>query len=95
MLNLYYKPSCPYCRRVLQANETIAAPLVLIDVLTDPAHIATVIEKGGKRQVPYLEDTERGVSLYESLDIIEYLRTQYGDDKVVEIKDVGNVCPIE
>jgi glutaredoxin 3 len=95
MLNLYYKPSCPYCQRVLQANDGIQAPLVLHDVLADPAHLAALIEKGGKRQVPYLEDTDRGISMYESLDIIEYLRSHYGQGKDVKWDEVGNVCPIE
>lgn len=95
MLNLYYKPTCPYCQRVLAANETIKAPVELKDVLTDPANKAELLEKGGKPQVPFLEDTDRGVSLYESMDIIEYLRTHYGNGIAVEVKDVGNVCPID
>jgi glutathione S-transferase len=95
MLNLYYKPTCPYCQRVLSANETIAAPLELKNVLGDPAIMAELVEKGGKPQVPYLEDTNRGVSMYESMDIIEYLRQHYGNGVAVEVKDVGNVCPID
>ena len=30
---------------------------------------------GGKRQVPFLVDTDRNIQMYESDDIIEYLKT--------------------
>ncbi len=95
MLHLYYKPTCPYCQRVLEANKTINASLVLRDILADEATMTELIEKGGKRQVPFLEDTDRGVSLYESLDIIEYLRVHYGQGKQVVVPGIGNVCPID
>ena len=73
MLNLYYKPSCYYSARVFAANEKIGAELVLRDVSADPATKAALLEKGGKTQTPFLEDTDRGVSMYESLFIIAYL----------------------
>jgi glutathione S-transferase len=95
MLNLYYKPTCPYCQRVLAANETIKAPLELKNVLGDPAIMAALVQKGGKSQVPYLEDTDRGISMYESMDIIEYLRKNYGNGVSVTVAEVGNVCPID
>ncbi|MBY0538029.1 glutathione S-transferase N-terminal domain-containing protein [Patescibacteria group bacterium] len=95
MLNLYIKTGCPYCLRVLEANETIKAPLVLRNISENPQLREELIEKGGKAQAPYLEDTDRGVSMYESLDIIEYLKVNYGNGETVEIKTVGNVCPID
>ncbi len=33
-----------------------------------------LLEKGGKKQVPFLVDSERGVSIHESSDIIDHLR---------------------
>ncbi len=95
MLNLYYKPTCPYCQRVLLANETIKAPLVLLNVSADLILMDELIAKGGKQQVPFLEDTYRSVSLYESLDIIAYLEKHYGNGEIVQVPEVGNVCPIE
>ena len=95
MLNLYYKPSCPYSQRVLKANETINAPLLLLDVRADERAMDDLIKKGGKRQVPYLEDTVRNVSMYESLDIIEYLAKHYAAGVVPVTTHPGNVCPIE
>ncbi len=95
MLNLYIKTHCPYCLRVLDANTVIGAPLSVLDTSIHPQLKAELLEKGGKTQAPYLEDTDRGVSMYESLDIIEYLKEHYGNGGTVEIKNVGNVCPID
>jgi len=95
MLNLYYKPACPYCQRVLTANEEIGATLILLDVGADAALRAELIAKGGKKQVPFLEDVTRGVTLYESGDIIDYLAEHYGQGKEVAVPTVANVCPIE
>ncbi len=95
MLNLYVKTGCPYCKRVLEANETIKAPLTLLNISEDSALKAELIEKGGIAQAPYLEDTDRGVSMYESLDIIDYLSKEYGGGQKVEVATVGNVCPID
>lgn len=36
-----------------------------------------LVELGGKQQVPFLVDPERGVSMYESLDIIAYVEEHY------------------
>ena len=35
----------------------------------------SLINIGGKRQVPFLVDRERNIQMYESNDIIEYLKT--------------------
>ncbi len=95
MLTIYYKPTCPYCQRVLVANESIKAPLELKNVSADHSFMEEVITQGGKQQVPYLVDTERGVAMYESADIIEYLATHYGDGTVPDTPAPGNVCPID
>lgn len=95
MLNLYIRTHCPYSVRVLEANEVIKAPLHICDINVNPEFRAELISKGGMAQVPFLEDTERNVSLYESIDIIEYLKEHYGNGVAVAIKQVGNVCPID
>lgn len=95
MLTLYVKPYCPYCARVIAVNGAIKAPLVYKDITADAAVRAELLEKGGKSQVPYLDDTDRGVSMYESGDIIDYLQTHYGNGAAPIVPEAGNVCPIE
>ncbi len=95
MLHLYYKPTCPYCQRVLQANEQIGAKLHLLDVSASDDLREELVAKGGKKQVPFLVDDEKKTMLYESGDIIEYLRVHYGKGGVVDAPQAVNVCPID
>ena len=74
MFTLYYKPTCPFCQRVLQMAENFNIELDLKDVSESDEALAELLEKGGKEVVPFLVDTEKGVSMYESSDIIDYLR---------------------
>ncbi len=73
MLTLYYRPSCPYCQAVLGEIEALSIKVTLKDISADPALIDELVKLGGKKQVPYLVDTERGEKMYESQDIIAYL----------------------
>lgn len=54
----------------------------LKDVSADEALKAELIEKGGKKQVPYLVDADRGEAMYESSDIIAYLGEHYASSGV-------------
>ena len=77
MLTLYFKPTCPYCQRVLGEVEEMGLKLDLRDISADESVAAELEEKGGKRQVPFLVDGEKGTSMYESGDIIDYLKENY------------------
>ena len=77
MLSLYYKESCPFCQRVFEIAENLKVEFDLKDIEADEAIAAELVELGGKRQVPYLVDTDRDVAMYESADIIDYIREHY------------------
>lgn len=74
MFTLYYKPTCPFCQRVMQMAENFNVELELKDITESEEALAELLEKGGKQVVPFLVDSERGVSMYELSDIIDYLR---------------------
>lgn len=74
---LYYKPSCYYCQIVLRFSKENHIQLELRDIVGEPMNATALIAHGGKRQVPYLIDNEKGVSMYESEDIITYLQNNY------------------
>lgn len=76
MLTLYYRPTCPFCHKVLEAASTLDVELEKKDI-TDLANTEALVARGGKRQVPYLVDSELGVEMYESNDIIDYLTEHY------------------
>ncbi|HET8581038.1 MAG TPA: glutathione S-transferase N-terminal domain-containing protein [Candidatus Paceibacterota bacterium] len=71
-MELYYRPTCPYCKKVLMAADLLGIPLTLHDI-GEPEHAAALIARGGKQQVPYLVDAGAGVEMYESDDIVAYL----------------------
>jgi len=76
MLTLYVKTRCPFCHKVLDTGKELGVEFEEKNI-ADDAVAAELIARGGKRQVPYLVDWERGVEMYESGDIDAYLREQY------------------
>jgi glutathione S-transferase len=60
----------------MQMAENFNIELDLRDITESDEILAELVEKGGQQQVPFLVDTENGVSMYESNDIIDYLREQ-------------------
>lgn len=68
---LYYKKTCPYCQKVLSFMKENDIEMPLVDIL-EGSNADELIKIGGKRQVPCL--IIDGKPLYESGDIIEYLR---------------------
>ena len=68
---LYVKHACPYCQRVLRFMEDNKITMDVRDTL-QPGNQNDLIRIGGKKQVPCL--VKDGKALYESADIIAYLR---------------------
>jgi glutathione S-transferase len=78
MLKLFVRRGCQYCEKVLVANHAdIGADLELCYVEREE-HLKSLLEQGGKKQVPFLVDEERDIAMYESDDILEYLAEYYG-----------------
>lgn len=73
MLTLYVRAGCPFCHRVLAVSEELGISFDEKDI-ADDAVAAELVARGGKRQVPYLVDSDRGAEMYESEDIAAYLR---------------------
>lgn len=91
MLTLYIKDNCRFSKKALAALEEVGVSCEVKNI-KDPAVATELIEKGGKKQVPFLDDadpcTSAGhitpclvhdeVMMYESEDIADYLRKNYG-----------------
>lgn len=74
MFDLYIMETCPYCKKVMAFLEEKKVEYNKIDI-ANKSNEDNLIRLGGKRQVPFFVDKERNVQMYESSDIIEYLKT--------------------
>ena len=73
MIELYVLDSCPYSQKVMKYLEENHIEYVKHDV-SEPKNYEALQEIGGKSQVPFLFDKDKDLKLYESDDIIEYLK---------------------
>ncbi len=72
-LKLYIRKTCPFCDKVLRyIKEKNILNIEIIDVKKKKKMEKELEEKGGKNQVPCLLIDD--YYLYESLDIINYLK---------------------
>ncbi|PSQ12883.1 glutaredoxin [Halobacteriales archaeon QS_5_70_15] len=87
MLELYQAEGCPHCAKVRDALTDLGVSYVIHnprlpggeggDVLNERTY-REMTELGGQDQIPYLVDTAREETLYESDDIVEYVQEHYG-----------------
>lgn len=76
MLTLYHNSTCPFYHRVLDTIQELGLEVEERDI-GDSAVADELMARGGKLQVPYLFDSAQNVGMYESMDIIAYLREHY------------------
>jgi glutathione S-transferase len=77
-LDLWSFESSPYCRRAREVLCELELPYTLHNVAKGSPGRPAFIERSGKMQVPYLEDPNTGTKMFESRDIVRYLRATYG-----------------
>ena len=72
---LYVGTVCRFCKKVEDFMKENNIDIPLVNINEDREAMMELMEKGGKRQVPCLyHDSEY---LYESDDIIEFLKENY------------------
>lgn len=70
---LYYKPTCPYCRKVTSFMKTADITMEMRNTL-EPGVADELVALNGRTQVPCL--VIDGKPMLESDDIIAHLRSQ-------------------
>lgn len=68
---LYYKDTCPFCKRVLRFMEKMDVTCEMKDT-TNSKNFDELLNIGGKTQVPCM--VIAGKPMYESMDIINYIK---------------------
>ena len=74
MIDLFILETCPYCKKVMSYMDENGMKYNKIDI-ANKASEESLINIGGKRQVPFMVDKDRNIQMYESADIIEYVKT--------------------
>ena len=74
MIELFMLSTCPYCHKVMDYMDAHGIEYKMIDI-NDRQNEEVLIKIGGKRQVPFIVDKEHNIGMYESDDILEYLKT--------------------
>lgn len=78
LLELWSFEASPYCRRVRETLTRLGLDYRVHNVGKRGRRRPELVALGGKMQVPYLVDPNTGSALYESNDIVAYLRQTYG-----------------
>ncbi len=73
MLDLYILETCPYCRKVMDYFEANGIKFNKKNI-SDKENREELIKLGGHEQVPFLCDTSNHKCMYESDDIISYVK---------------------
>jgi glutathione S-transferase len=76
-LELWSFEASPYCRLVREELSSLEIPYLLHNVAKGSPSRAAFIARSGKMQVPYLADPNTGSEMFESADIVTYLRATY------------------
>ena len=74
MIELFMLSTCPYCHKVMDYMDAHGIEYKMIDI-NDRQNEEVLIKIGGKRQVPFIVDKEHNIEMYESDDILEFLKT--------------------
>lgn len=71
---LFVGTACPHCKKVENFMEENNIKIEIVNINEDREAMKELIQNGGKRQVPCL--FHDGKYLYESNDIIEFLKNK-------------------
>lgn len=77
MIIFYARPTCPYCAKVRSVLDELGISYDEKDINNEEV-LQDLLARGGKKMVPYIVDDETGTEMYESDDIVTYLKEQYG-----------------
>ena len=82
LLELYEFEASPYCRLVREVLTEMDLDAMIYPCPKNGTRYRPKVEAlGGKAQFPFLVDPNTGAQMYESTDIISYLRSEYGDGR--------------
>ncbi|WCJ34306.1 Thioredoxin family protein [Euphorbia peplus] len=76
-LEIWSYEGSPFCKLVREALVELELPHIQRSCARGSSKRQALFEKAGHFQVPYLEDPNTGIQMFESADIVDYLRATY------------------
>lgn len=76
MLDLFILETCPYCKKVIDYMKENSIKFHKFDTINSD-NVLRLLSIGGKDQVPFLYNETTNDKLYESDEIIKYLRKNF------------------
>ncbi|KAI3434023.1 uncharacterized protein J3R85_007003 [Psidium guajava] len=76
-LEIWAYEGSPFCKLVREVLVELELPHLVLSCARGSPKRQVLYEKAGRFQVPYLEDPNTGVQMFESAEIVEYLRATY------------------
>lgn len=76
-ITLYRLQACPYCERVVKTLEDLDLDYHSRFIEAMHSERNVIKRLSGKREVPVIVDTNTGVTMAESADIVKYLYKTY------------------
>ena len=76
MLDLFILETCPYCKKVIYYMKENNIKFHKFDTINSD-NVLRLLSIGGKDQVPFLYNETTNDKLYESDEIIKYLRKNF------------------
>ncbi len=76
-LELYVRSGCAYSAAVLHKVDELSLKPKIRNI-GEIGALQDLIDIGGKIRVPFLHDHDKGVKLYESAEINDYLEREFG-----------------
>lgn len=73
MLDLFILETCPYCQKVMDFLKENNVKYHKFDIVNKD-NVLRLLSVGGKEQVPFLYNEDTNDKIYESEDIIEYMK---------------------
>ena len=78
-LDLWSFEASPYCRLAKETLSELSLPYRLHSVGKGSPRRESFVARSGKMMVPYLADPNTGKEMFESADIVAYLKQTYGE----------------
>jgi len=79
LLELYSYEASPYCRLVRETLMKWEIPYILHNVARGSPKRDSFVERTGKMQFPYLVDKARGIEMFETHAIMDYIEDRFGN----------------